>query len=93
MGKRLFWLSDKQWARIKPYLPTDVRGVERVDDRRVISGCACAQERLPLVRLSGSLRPVHDVSPANGRSADMQRTMHLIPILLTRGEAHVSPSA
>jgi transposase len=30
MGKRLFWLSDKQWARIKRYLPTDVRGVERV---------------------------------------------------------------
>jgi transposase len=34
----LFWLSDKQWLRIKPHLPTDVRGVERVDDRRVISG-------------------------------------------------------
>jgi transposase len=34
----LFWLSDEQWSRIKPHLPTDVRGVERVDDRRVISG-------------------------------------------------------
>jgi transposase len=31
-------LSDEQWARIEPYLPTDVRGKERVDDRRVISG-------------------------------------------------------
>jgi pimeloyl-ACP methyl ester carboxylesterase len=36
--RNLFWLSDEQWARIKPHLPTDVRGVERVDDRRVVSG-------------------------------------------------------
>jgi transposase len=35
--RNLFWLNDEQWARIEPYLPTDVRGVERVDDRRVIS--------------------------------------------------------
>ena len=38
MRRNLFWLSDEQWSRIKPHLPTDVRGVERVDDRRVISG-------------------------------------------------------
>ena len=38
MRRNLFWLNDEQWARIKPHLPTDVRGVERVDDRRVISG-------------------------------------------------------
>ena len=38
MRKNLFWLSDEQWARIAPHLPTDVRGVEREDDRRVISG-------------------------------------------------------
>ena len=38
MRKNLFWLSEEQWARIEPHLPTDVRGVERVDDRRVISG-------------------------------------------------------
>ena len=36
--KNLFWLSDEQWQRIESYLPTDSRGVERVDDRRVISG-------------------------------------------------------
>ena len=36
--KNLFWLSDEQWERIEPHLPTDVRGVERKDDRRVISG-------------------------------------------------------
>jgi len=34
----LFWLSDEQWRRIQPHLPTDVRGIKREDDRRVISG-------------------------------------------------------
>jgi transposase len=38
VSRNLFWLSDEQWKRIAPFLPTDVRGVERVDDRRVISG-------------------------------------------------------
>jgi len=38
MRRNLFWLSDGQWGRIEPYLPTDVRGKKRVDDRRVISG-------------------------------------------------------
>ncbi len=38
MRSTLFWLSDEQWRRIEPHLPTDVRGKERVDDRRLISG-------------------------------------------------------
>jgi len=38
MRSNLFWLNDEQWTRIEPHLPTDVRGVERKDDRRVISG-------------------------------------------------------
>ena len=38
MRSNLFWLSDEQWERIERHLPTDVRGKERVDDRRVISG-------------------------------------------------------
>ncbi len=33
-----FWLSDEQDRRLAPLLPTDTRGVPRVDDRRVISG-------------------------------------------------------
>jgi hypothetical protein len=47
MSRNLFWLSDEQWARIEPHLRTGVRGVERADDRRVISGivhvlkCGC----------------------------------------------------
>lgn len=38
MRRNLFWLSDDQWRGIEPLLPTDVRGKDRVDDRRVISG-------------------------------------------------------
>ena len=38
MRANLFWLDDDQWRRIEPHLPTDVRGKERADDRRVISG-------------------------------------------------------
>ena len=33
-----FWLSEAQFSRIFPHLPTDTRGKPRVDDRRVISG-------------------------------------------------------
>lgn len=33
-----FWFSDAQWARIELLLPTDTRGKDRVDDRRVLSG-------------------------------------------------------
>jgi transposase len=38
MRSNLFWLNDQQWQKMEPFLPTDVRGVARVDDRRVISG-------------------------------------------------------
>jgi transposase len=38
MRSNLFWLTNEQWARIEPHLPSDVRGKELVNDRRVISG-------------------------------------------------------
>lgn len=38
MRKNLSWLTDDQWKKMKPHLPTDVRGKEREDDRRIISG-------------------------------------------------------
>ena len=38
MNKDCFWLTDEQFARVKPHLPTNTRGKARVDDRRVISG-------------------------------------------------------
>ena len=33
-----YWLSEAQFERLRPLLPNKVRGVARVDDRRVISG-------------------------------------------------------
>lgn len=33
----LFWLSDHQFAQMRPYFPL-AHGTPRVDDRRVISG-------------------------------------------------------
>jgi transposase len=38
MDRDCFWLSEAQFARLVPHLPTDTRGKPRVDDRRVISG-------------------------------------------------------
>ena len=38
MSDHDFWLSDAQSARLQPLLPNKVRGVPRVDDRKVISG-------------------------------------------------------
>lgn len=38
MDQSLYWLTDGQFARLEPHLPTDTRGKPRVDDRRVISG-------------------------------------------------------
>ena len=33
-----FWLTDAQFVKISPHLPTDTRGKASVDHRRVISG-------------------------------------------------------
>ena len=38
MAGSCFWLSEEQFSRLAPLLPTDTRGKPRVDDRRVISG-------------------------------------------------------
>ena len=38
MDEHLFWLTEEQFARLEPHLPSDTRGKARVDDRRVISG-------------------------------------------------------
>jgi transposase len=38
MDHEHFWLDEGQFARLASYLPSDTRGVPRVDDRRVISG-------------------------------------------------------
>ena len=38
MRAGLFWFNDRQWARIKPHLPSNLTGPARDDDRRIISG-------------------------------------------------------
>src|SRR5215203_4845070 len=38
MSRDCFWLTDDQFSRLAPLLPSDTRGKPRVDDRRVISG-------------------------------------------------------
>jgi transposase len=38
MNRDQFWLTDAQFSKIAPHLPTDTRGKPCVDDRRVISG-------------------------------------------------------
>jgi hypothetical protein len=38
MNRDHFWLTDDQFSKIEPHLPTDTRGKARVDDRRVIGG-------------------------------------------------------
>ncbi len=37
MSRRRFDLTDHEWSLIQPLLPTNTRGVARVDDRRVIN--------------------------------------------------------
>src|SRR4051812_19145204 len=38
MNRDCFWLTEEQFSRLAPLLPSDTRGKPRVDDRRVISG-------------------------------------------------------
>lgn len=38
MSREHFWLTEAQFERLAPLLPTGTRGKPRVDDRRVISG-------------------------------------------------------
>ena len=70
MRKTLFWLSDEHWKRNEPHLPTDVRGVERVDDRRVISGTVhLLKKRLSLVRAFNRLKDLRRIASRYDRLA------------------------
>ena len=44
MSTDLFWFSDEQWAKIQPQLPTNQRGPQRHDDRRILSGIMHVQK-------------------------------------------------
>lgn len=56
-----FDLTDFEWSVIAPLLPNQVRGVARVDDRRVLSGISGVFERERLGGHSGALWAVHDL--------------------------------
>lgn len=49
----LFWLSDRQFSRMRPYFPL-AHGVPRVEDLRVISGIIFVIKNV--LRLSTALR-------------------------------------
>src|SRR5215472_12197471 len=71
MRSSLFWLTDEQWEKIEPLLPTDVRGNPREDDRRVVSGIlhvlksGCRWCGLP----AGIRSPEDDLQPLHARGA------------------------
>ena len=44
MSADLFWFDDEQWSKIEPHLPTNQRGPERDDDRRILSGIMHVQK-------------------------------------------------
>ena len=61
----LFWLSEEQLARIKPFFPL-AHGVPRVDDRKVISGIIFVIKKRPAlagcpVGIRASQDPVQQV--------------------------------
>jgi transposase len=53
---RRYELSDFEWGIIAPHLPNKVRGVARVDDRKVLNGILWRfPHRLTLGRCAGTL--------------------------------------
>src|SRR5690242_6930414 len=44
MSANLFWFSEKQWSKSEPHLPTNQRGPQRHDDRRILSGIMHVQK-------------------------------------------------
>lgn len=77
-----FWFSDEQWARIELLLPRDTRGMERVDDRRVLSrivhalkngsyrATVCARSTAE----GDALQPLRALDGALGVGKDFQHT-------------------
>ena len=56
----LFWLTDEQMERLRPFFPKS-HGKPRVDDQRVLSGIVVRQqERVALARCARRLRSAQD---------------------------------
>jgi transposase len=47
-----FDLTDFEWSVIAPLLPNKVRGVKRVDDRRVLNGMRISRSAMAPIRLA-----------------------------------------
>src|SRR4051794_24612627 len=69
MSRDHFWLTDKQFARIAPHLPTGTRGKPRVDDRRVVSGLV--QVRAPAPSQATTASTGYRVVMRAGRMAEI----------------------
>lgn len=55
----LFWLSDSQMSRLKPFFPKS-HGKPRVDDKRVLSGIIYQSQWLALAGCPVRIRPRKD---------------------------------
>lgn len=60
MRAGLFWLNDRQWARIEPHLPTGLTGPVRGDDRRIIIGIVHMLNRVRDGVIVRAKRSLHD---------------------------------
>lgn len=72
-------LTDFEWSMIEPLLPNNTRGVERVDDRRVLNGIfwvlrsgAVARPARALWAVHHVLRPVHPLAQSRRRLAGLR---------------------
>ena len=57
MRRNLLWLSDEQWGRIEPHLPTVIRRRAGGRPPRHQRHRACSEKRLSLVRLPAQYGP------------------------------------
>jgi transposase len=67
MSADLFWFSDEQWAKIQPHLPTNQRGPQRHDDRRILSGIMHVQKVRNLQSFRALERARHLAEHIRGR--------------------------
>ena len=79
MNRDCFWLTEDQFSRLAPLLPTDTRGKPRVDDRRVISGIVHVPEvRQPLDRCARYLWSAQDaLQPVRSMGREGRMGRHL----------------
>lgn len=72
MTRRRFELTDEEWVVIEPLLPNKVRGVPRVDDRRVINGILWRFR-------TGSLGPIWKTQTCQRLGYTLRQTRRQLP--------------